>query len=385
MKWKQIRKETYAQFLEWRENFITVRGRDICDHAITVAGRIGLNGFKVWLCGMKFPNFNFQASSHWLHSFKKEHKIVSRKVTKFIDRRSVEGQHDTDKSAAKFRKRALRLIKEVDPNMVLNTDQMGMNLEFASKRTLSVKGEKDTYGRVQRINPTKHSFTVQMMISLSGGLAPRLLVCFYEPNGAPQKFDRELEPFFNLYCVWSRSGLMNKDLEYDYLEYFTGTIDEGCIFIHDAWNGYNVSLSDSEITAKFEHVLELPPKTTAITQPLDVGVHIYFKQMVKHIHNEVRLKHDDFVIMKRVNLAKVISLVYFQFCSPRFENLIRYAWYKSGLLLERPPGFVTPYIHCFKFPVTSKCTCGEPCFIQCARCDKLLCFNCFVTEYHICQ
>ena len=49
MKWRQIEQETYEEFLRLRESFIAVHQQDLFDYAVSVAERIGLDGFKVWL------------------------------------------------------------------------------------------------------------------------------------------------------------------------------------------------------------------------------------------------------------------------------------------------------------------------------------------------
>jgi hypothetical protein len=86
---------------------------------------------------------------------------------------------------------------------ILNADQVGINLEMTEGRTLEEKGAKHVEARVQRINATTHSFSIQPLISADGVLHEPTLVCFYEPSGAPAKFHNELSPFTSLTAVWS--------------------------------------------------------------------------------------------------------------------------------------------------------------------------------------
>jgi hypothetical protein len=51
-----------------------------------------------------------------------------------------------------------------------NTDQTKINYEEVSKRTLSYKGEKDTYCINNNQNAMTHSFTLQLIISRDGRL-----------------------------------------------------------------------------------------------------------------------------------------------------------------------------------------------------------------------
>lgn len=84
-------------------------------------------------------------------------------------------------------------------------DQLGINLELVEGRTLARKGVKHVEAIVQRINATTHSLTLQPEISAAGELMSPLLVVFSEVK-EPQKFQKELEEFTNLWCKSSTSG-----------------------------------------------------------------------------------------------------------------------------------------------------------------------------------
>lgn len=69
------------------------------------------------------------------------------------------------------------------PEEILNTDQVGLELELHSSRTLSYLGEKVTMVRVRSKNATTHSYTIQPMISAAGKLVGPLFLCLKEPKG----------------------------------------------------------------------------------------------------------------------------------------------------------------------------------------------------------
>lgn len=69
------------------------------------------------------------------------------------------------------------------PDEVLNTDQIGLELEMHSTRTLSYQGEKVTLARIRSKNATTHSYTIQPMISLAGKLVGPIFLCLKEPKG----------------------------------------------------------------------------------------------------------------------------------------------------------------------------------------------------------
>lgn len=90
----------------------------------------------------------------------------------------------------------------------------------------------------------------------------------------------------------------------------------------------------------------------------------------------------------RNNIIKMQSLVHNQLSSPRYTNLWKYSWYKSGYINEKPEYFDNPVD--FSFGDTSKTHCEiEGCtniaIIRCGWCKKNLCFKHFFEEYHYCS
>ena len=75
-----------------------------------------------------------------------------------------------------------RQMENYAPEEILNTDQVGLELEFRSTRTLSDAGEHVTEARVRSKKATTHSYTVQPMMSLAGKLVGPIFHCFKEPN-----------------------------------------------------------------------------------------------------------------------------------------------------------------------------------------------------------
>ena len=56
-------------------------------------------------------------------------------------------------------------------------------MELFSNRTLSFEGVHLTPGKVQSINNTTHSYTIQPMITKSGGQIDPLFLCLKEASG----------------------------------------------------------------------------------------------------------------------------------------------------------------------------------------------------------
>ena len=89
----------------------------------------------------------------------------------------------------------------------------------------------------------------------------------------------------------------------------------------------------------------------------------------------------------RNTILKLQSLTHNQFSSPRFRNVFKYAWYKSGYLRNKPEEeFETPVEFCFKKQLKPTCDiCGATAIITCAWCKKSLCINHFFHEHHLCE
>lgn len=68
-------------------------------------------------------------------------------------------------------------------SQIYNTDQMGVELELHSNRTLSHMGEKITKGLVKSHNAMTHSYTVQPTINCSGDLLSPVFLCLKEATG----------------------------------------------------------------------------------------------------------------------------------------------------------------------------------------------------------
>jgi hypothetical protein len=266
-----------------------------------------------------------------------------------------------------------------------NTDQTGINLEMHTGRTLNLQGEKTVEGLIQRANAMTHSYTVQPVISSDGHLQSPMLMCLFEPAGEPKKFASELEEFTNLCVVSTKSGLLTAALEKRWMkEVFLPKADNCSLLLVDSWSGYKQSIEDQEVKDKL-YIKVIPPKTTGQLQPLDVFFNRQFKSFIRQLSDHIRKHHCDFVLSTRVNIAKLISLIHYQFMAPRFNDFIRYAWHASGYKNERPNNFQTPPQYCLEeFPPNSKCKCSKLCMIRCAYCTEYVCFTHCIQQRHRC-
>ena len=95
------------------------------------------------------PSLVFEASEHWLRVFKCRHHICSRKIKKLVTHHHAEDTTAIIESADSFVRYAKRLMQNYAHEEILNTDQVGLELELDSSRTLSYESEKVTMARVR--------------------------------------------------------------------------------------------------------------------------------------------------------------------------------------------------------------------------------------------
>lgn len=125
---------------------------------------------------------------------------------------------------------------------------------------------------------------------------------------------------------------------------------------------------------------------TGQIQPLDVFFNRQFKDVLRTLCRYIRRRNLEYIISIRKNLARLLSIVHFQFTAERFEPMIRYAWHASGYYDERPPMFRTPAQYCITDNAPDvKCNrCDELFLLRCAHCVEFLCFEHVISEKHIC-
>ena len=121
---------------------------------------------------------------------------------------------------------------------------------------------------------------------------------------------------------------------------------------------------------------------------MDVYFFRQWKIFARKIHERVLLDGIDINLKDRNNIIKMQSLIHNQLSSPRFVDMIKYAWHRSGYLSERPRCFQNVLQVCFNLTSGScfqDCSqCSEGIFLKCSWCSVPLCFSHFFTNYHYC-
>lgn len=183
------------------------------------------------------------------------------------------------------------------PKNIFNTDQCGINYELVSGRTLDISGTKQVIRSVGSTAGTTHSYTIQPTISADGHLLSPMIVCLQEPSGSfGENVARGLHKAPNLYVVASKSGKMTKELILEWFRnvYFPIAPLSSILFV-DSWTGFNDrnAIEKQNKTDKEFRLLQIPPKTTGLIQPLDVGFFRTWKQFIRNINDHILLEEDD--------------------------------------------------------------------------------------------
>jgi len=303
----------------------------------------------------------FKASMRWIQKFKVIHNIVSRKITKFVTKKSILAYVVLEEKCNSFIENVKYQITQYGAENIYNSDQSGFQLELHAGRTLAYKGTKRIESVVQSKTAITHSYTIQPTVSADGILLSPLFIVLKEVSGTFGP--RVQETMFMAPNIFVRKSVL----------------------LLDSWTGHcpNIIQETKLESTEYIMLLTIPAGTTGNIQPLDVYGFRLWKNFIKHFSDIVMLLDLEINLHARNNILKLQSLTHGQFSSPRFRNLFRYAWYKSGYVENKPEEFETPVEYCFKNQLKSTCDiCGSTAIITCAWCKKSLCINHFFTfEY----
>ena len=121
-----VNEAVYRRFILAREKCLPVHDINLQRIALQVSHELNLE--------------NFVASCHWLSNFKALHSIVCRRITNIVTHHEIEKFDEIQKSEDAFIKEFFALSPPYQANEILNTDQVGIEREVRSTRTLSFLG-----------------------------------------------------------------------------------------------------------------------------------------------------------------------------------------------------------------------------------------------------
>ncbi|XP_025153861.1 uncharacterized protein LOC112588375 [Harpegnathos saltator] len=171
-------------------------------------------------------------------------------------------------------------------------------------------------------------------------------------------------------------------------EAYFPNIGSNSVLLIDSWTGHCPNIiSDLTPSGKRIITMIISKGTTRKIQLLDVYGFRIWKNFAKRFSDIVLLLESNINLHERNNIIKLQSLIHNQLSSPRYHNLFKYSWFKSGYTDERPEDFKNPVQ--FSFDETSiTCDiegCNNIAVIRCSWCKKSLCLKHFFHKYHYCN
>jgi len=223
---------------------------------------------------------------------------------------------------------------------------------------------------VQSLASTTHSYTIQPIISCDGNLLSSLFIVLKEANDrfGPRVEENLFRPT-NVIIKASQSGKMTSGINFfiTFIFYLTiynnksykkankltfiflvdlfkmwleeayfPNIGSDSVLLIDSWTGHCPNII-SDLTPPGKHIttMIIPKGTTGKIQPLDVYGFRIWKNFAKRFSDTVLLLESDINLHERNNIIKLQSLIHNQLSSPRYHNLFKYSWFKSGYTNER--------------------------------------------------
>jgi hypothetical protein len=370
--YRQIRAHVFTKFKEFESAHLPIHDSDLQSWAHAKATELGCDSF----C----------ASDSWVYSFKKKYGIRSRKTTKFVTTAELAKEGELAIAADDFRAEFQRKVSTGKYKKIFNADQVGVNLEFVSNRTLRVAGSKDVFLCIKSKNNITHSLTIMPTIDTEGNLLSPLFVCLMEPSGSfGVNVQQNLYKSDNLFVTCSTSGKMNNALFKEYLTHVVmpNTVaKEKFLIVLDSWAPHKNEqlIAECLLNRKYD-VMIVPPGTTAHCQPLDTTFNRQVKAFLKRTTEKTRHLDRMNEITGRNNFLRLLSLMHSELSSAAFRDLIRYAWFSAGLCVNKPT-FSNVKQVCFR-PAAGPCeVCKDANFIVCANDGRSYCFNCFFNGDH---
>ena len=230
---------------------------------------------------------DFEASDKWLLNFKRFHRISSRRITQLVTRKHVEGRKEIEQAVKRFVFEIDKIIEKYNPEEVLNSDQVGINLEVVGHRTLTYVGEQSTWGSVRSVINTSHSYTIQSTITLNRTVFGPLYACLKEPSGhLSERVKRNLFNPKNIILTCSKSGKLTSSLVTYWRDNCSiPNISLKALLLIDSFPTHANPEIYRNLT-NFEYRI-IPPKITSIIQPLDIYYNRQYKIMVRRIYDHV--------------------------------------------------------------------------------------------------
>lgn len=369
---KAINLEVLKCFLEARNSSTIIHDRTLRIWAMDVKKKLDPENV-----------LSFCASKSWVKKFKLKNKIVSRKITHKVSKKWTDINDTVQNQANEFANSIISLISEehLCDYEVFNADQSRFEKELHSDRTLAIKGSKQVFGRVGSVAATTHSYMIMPVLVMNGTLLPHMYVLVSEPSGRFPVHTAIDYP--NIKAFAGKTANMSKqDLKVFLDEVLWPDLvgRENVLLLVDSWtSNKDDDLYKSTVPKNVKFIKRLiPAKCTGIVQPADVYFFRPYKNFVRFLTDTLLIAKDNVNIWHRDYFLRIQSFAHYQFSAKRFENLIRFAFFKCGYIVNHPGPFDTPIDYCCERIQSDEYTetdCEQTAFIRCAHCEKVFCID----------
>lgn len=308
-------------------------------------------------------------------------------MTKVLTKKQVQSIPEFNQNVINFRNSMKPIIREIDSKMIYNTDQMGINLELLSKRTLDIRGSRQILTNVQQEKSLTHSYTIQFLISLDGELVGPSLIILQEEHGVlGPGVSATMFKSVELFVRATGSGKLKKEIMKEWFQHvFFSKTQSGSVLVLDSLSMQRDDVTINSVKPRnFQYTkITIPPGMTGQVQPLDVGFNRTYKAVLRRLSEDINQNRPDIELHLRDTRLKLNAFLCFQFRSKRFHDFIKHAWKASGIWLEDVHAFEYVYfpdpLHfCFDKHTLLTCNCSychKSCVVKCSWCKRLLCFD----------
>lgn len=158
------------------------------------------------------------------------------------------------------------------------------------------------------------------------------------------------------------------------------------LLLTDAWGGHSSTTMDQELVKYKISRLQIPKHTTKKLQPLDVSFFRQYKKFWKRISETSLYQNKTREIFSRQGVINIHGLMWNQFDSPKYRDLLLWSWRKTGpnfsndeLENGHPPAIVEDIqFDLGRRHICGVDDCGRRASIRCSHCERLLCLSHFL-------
>ncbi|GAU90516.1 LOW QUALITY PROTEIN: hypothetical protein RvY_02922 [Ramazzottius varieornatus] len=260
------------------------------------------------------------------------------------------------------------------------------------KNAVTLDYKKRYKNRRSSENSMTHSYTVMMTISPGKRkFLPQLWITLQEDKGVfGPILARTMFRADNLYVTASASGKMTKKLYLEWCEKILFShVEDRRILLADSWRTYSdqEAVLESKPEELEDEMITILPRVTGDIQPLDRLSFRMYKDFFRKISSFIILHSLPLQVHHRYVILKMHSLVYQQFQSPRFGDLVNQVWHLCGYT-DESFDYVNPTEFSFPKKLTGHCdheNCDERLLLKYGWCKAPLCFHHFYDQYHLCK